>query len=95
MYHSQPFPLFQRAAKAVLEHHFNNHKFCDEWCPWKKWGEEERIFKELKYRCKEADKELYLQFCKLHLVLTTEEGLRDLYHDVHSNKCESINGFVT
>jgi hypothetical protein len=32
MYHSQPFPL-------------NNHKFCDKWCPWKKWGEEERIFK--------------------------------------------------
>jgi hypothetical protein len=25
----------------------------------------------------------------------TEEGLSDLYHDVHSNKCESINGFVT
>jgi hypothetical protein len=29
------------------------------------------------------------------LAFTTEEGLRDLYHDVHSNKCESINGFVT
>jgi hypothetical protein len=71
MYHSQPLPLFQRAAKAVLKHHFNNHEFCDEWCPWKKWGEEERIFKELKYQCKEVDNELYLQFHKIHMCTAT------------------------
>jgi hypothetical protein len=95
MYHIQPFPLIMRASKAVLEHHFNNHKFCDEWCPLKKWSEEERIWKPLKYRCKEADEKLYLQFQKIHSSFTTEEGLPDLYHEVHSNKCESINGFNT
>jgi hypothetical protein len=95
MYHTQPFPLFMKASKAVLQHHFNNHEFCDDWCPWKKWSDEQRILKELKYRSLDDDKELYLQFEKIHVAFTTEEALRDLYHEVHSNKCESINGFIT
>jgi hypothetical protein len=36
-YRHNYFLEFKKAAKAVLEHHFNNHKFCGEWCPANKW----------------------------------------------------------
>ncbi len=35
MYHGERFEKFQWHAKAVMEHHFNNHEFCDKWCPGK------------------------------------------------------------
>lgn len=28
---------FKKGAKALLDHHFNNHEFCGDWCPAKKW----------------------------------------------------------
>jgi hypothetical protein len=95
MYHGEPFPVFQRASQAVLEHHFNNHEFCDDWCPATKWSDEEIFLKQLKYRDVEKHPELYLQFKEIVEGFCNEEGLRDLYHEVHSNKCESLNGFIS
>jgi hypothetical protein len=40
------------------------------------------------------NKNLCDQMTQIHDAFTTEEWLRDLHHDVHTNKCESINGFV-
>jgi hypothetical protein len=44
MYRHDSFSDFKKAAKAVLEHHFNNHKFCGKWCPANKWKEDEKKF---------------------------------------------------
>jgi hypothetical protein len=52
MYHHISFKEFKKAAKAVLEHHFNNHKLCGEWCPANNWKEDEKQLKKLKYGCK-------------------------------------------
>jgi hypothetical protein len=37
----------------------------------------------------------YVQAKKALATYTTEEALRDLRHGFHSNKCESLNGFIT
>ena len=65
-----PFLEFQEAMKAVVEHHFNNHEFCSAWCPAKKWAGEEKVRKELRYRCKIKDRELYEQFTEIHETLS-------------------------
>jgi hypothetical protein len=31
----------RKAMTAVLEHHFNNHTFCGDWCPALFWKHEE------------------------------------------------------
>jgi hypothetical protein len=86
---------FVRSAKAVLEHHFNCHKYCDKWCPAKKWKKEDKLKSGLKYRNKVEDKELYLQLKTHHDKFTSEAALREMYHEFHSNKCESLNGNIT
>jgi hypothetical protein len=89
-------------SNAVVEHHFNNHDYCEEWCPVLK--RRERIRKgeiqedeasDLKYRCKIKNARLYLQCRAYHDAYTTDSSLWELWHEVHSNKCESLNGFIT
>jgi hypothetical protein len=86
---------FVRSARAVLEHHFNCHKYCDKWCPAKTWNKEDKLKSALKYRDKIRDNDLYLQLKTHHDKFTTEEALREMYHEFHSNKCESLNGNIT
>ena len=95
MYRHETFANFKVAAKAVLEHHFNNHEFCGEWCPAKKWKDDEKKMKLLKYRCKEKHSSLYQQMSAIHNTYTDVWNLREIYHEFHSNKCESLNGFIT
>jgi hypothetical protein len=47
------FDELMTASKAVLEHHFNNHEFCGDWCPAK------RGIKSDSYRCKGDHGKLY------------------------------------
>jgi hypothetical protein len=86
---------FLRSARAVLEHHFNSHRYCDDWCPAKKWNKEDRLKNGLKYRSKTTHAKLYEQCKTHHDKFTSEEALRDMYHEFHSNKCESLNGNIT
>jgi hypothetical protein len=94
MYHDGPFDEFKKAMECVVEHHFNNHENCGDWCSAKKWSGQEKIAKELKYRSKVKDAVLYSQIRAIHEKFCTDEWLRDLWHDVHSNKCESLNSFL-
>jgi hypothetical protein len=48
MYQKYPFHQFQKAARAVLEHHFNDHTLCGDWCPAKNWEGADKD-NELKY----------------------------------------------
>jgi hypothetical protein len=42
MYCDRPFDELKTAAKAALEHHFNNHEFCGGWCLYLAKSEAER-----------------------------------------------------
>jgi hypothetical protein len=95
LYHDRPFEEFKKSVECVVEHHFNNHDNCGDWCCAKKWEGQEKIAKELKYRDKIKDAKLYSQIRTIHDKFCTDDWLKDLWHDVHSNKCESLNGFLT
>ena len=85
----------RQAMTAVLEHHFNNHEHCGEWCPAVYWKDNEKVSKALKYRCKEKNKKLYEQLKTHHEKFVTDAWMKDLMHDFDSNKPESFNGFLT
>jgi hypothetical protein len=82
-------------ARAVFEHHFNLHRYCDDWCPAKRWKKEDRLNNALKYCSKTLNPELYKEFKIHHDKYTSKEALRDMYHQFHSNTCESLNGNIT
>jgi hypothetical protein len=77
MYCGRPFDELKTAAKAALEHHFNNHKFCSGWCPYLAKSEAERAEVQYKYCSKTDDSVLYSQCVEIHEAYTTEQGLRN------------------
>jgi hypothetical protein len=102
MYRAAPWEKFRHMSNAVVEHHFNNHEYCEEWCPVLKRRErirkgeiEEDETSDLKYRSKTGNERLYTQVRAYHDAYTTDSALWELWHEVHSNKCESLNGFIT
>jgi hypothetical protein len=61
----------------------------------KNWETQEKIMKELKYHHKNKDAHLYSQIRAIHEKFCTHAWLMDLWYDVHLNKFESLNGFIT
>jgi hypothetical protein len=57
--------VLRMAIESVLEHHFNNHSLCEEWCKVKNLEGPERQEAMLKYRCKQKNAFLYLQVKEL------------------------------
>jgi hypothetical protein len=86
---------FQTAVLAVLEHHFNNHQFCGDWCKSTSGTEEEVSAAGLRFRCKERNKELYLVLKKHHEEFMEESKLRQLFHTYDTNTVEGFNKFLT
>jgi hypothetical protein len=50
---------FLNAGKAVVEHHYDNHEHCGQWCPRKRPTEHQRNLSERYYRSKECGAKLY------------------------------------
>ena len=92
------FEEFVRAVLAVLEHHFNNHEHCGDWCKSareEQGTEEEMRERGLRFRCKEKDAKLY-DFMKTHHESFMEEAkLRQLWHQYDTNLVEAFNKFLT
>jgi hypothetical protein len=83
----------KKAIESVLEHHFNNHSLCGEWCKVRNLEGPERQEVMLKYRCKEKNVVFYLQvkalfdeFYKL---------LDEMMHEWDTNIVEGMNKFFT
>jgi hypothetical protein len=53
------FNLFKDAFEPSIEHHFNNHTLCGEWCASKKLTDRGESADRLHYRCKEKNKKKY------------------------------------
>jgi len=98
MSRDKPFDEFVKAFKAVLEHHFNNHTYCGDWCPHtaaRASGEEDPELIASKYRCKIKDAELWALMLAVHNKYTTIDMLRDIWHHYHSQKNEAMNKSIT
>jgi hypothetical protein len=95
-YHKESFEIFQEKAKAVVEHHFNDHSYCDaSWCSMKKGSDEKTATGNLKYRCKDKYKLLYKQVSDVMDRFITTKKLKECHHGHSSQKNESMNRLVS
>jgi hypothetical protein len=86
---------FRKAVLAVLEHHFNNHQHCAEWCKSATGTVEEIRESGLRFRCKVRNKELYLFLKGHHEQFMEDAKLRQLHHQYDTNNVEGFNKFLT
>ena len=91
----KPFEDFKRGLKASVEHHFNNHEFCNiQWCSaLQKQARGEEV-EEFRYRDKERYGEFYEKASAVLEEFTTDAKLREMYSRCSSQKCEQFNGAV-
>lgn len=76
-------------GKAVLEHHFDNHQYCGDWCRRKNQTDEERGNKF--YRCKTKDAKLYSFLKDTIERFITMEALTEVAHGSDTQVNESFN----
>jgi hypothetical protein len=79
------------AGKAVLEHHFDNHEFCGDWCRRKLQTPQQRLASQRYYRCKTKDELLYLSLVNLLSRFLTLENLQEVAHGLDTQVNESFN----
>ena len=79
------------AGKAALEHHFDNHEFCGDWCARKKQTNDEAEKKKKHYRCKEKDAELHKMLQGKLARFVTLKALKEVSHGFDTNVNESFN----
>ena len=83
------------SVKAVLDHHFDDHKNCGEYCQRKKDLEFHIPDDGTKvYRCKTKDKKLYDVLTALLANFITLERLREVGHGMDTNVNESLNNSI-
>jgi hypothetical protein len=88
---SRPETEWEDAAKAVLEHHFDNHTYCGRWCPRLRMTPQQRVAGARYYRCKDKDKELYSKLQHITSRFITMERLREVAHGMDTQINESFN----
>jgi hypothetical protein len=86
---------FKTAVLAVLEHHFNNHTFCGDWCKSGHGTREEIRETGLRFRCKTRNNALYIVMKKHHEKFMEEGKLRQLFHRYETNTVKGFNKFLT
>ena len=84
------FDEFFRTSDCVIEHLFNCHTNCGDWCAYLRANEKDRQFVETKYRDKILDESIYRELRKNHDTFMTEKALRMLHHSYDTNLCESF-----
>jgi hypothetical protein len=89
------YAKFCQAVLAVLEHHFNNHQHCANWCKSVSGTAEEVRDSGLCFRCKVRNKELYLFLKGHHEQFMEETKLCQLYHQYNTNNVKGFNKFLT
>jgi hypothetical protein len=82
-------------AKAVLEHHFDNHMHCGEWCRRRLMSPEQQAASERYYRSKTKDAELYKTLSSIVDKYITQTRLEEIAHGMDTNANESINNTIS
>jgi hypothetical protein len=85
------------AAKAVLEHHFDEHKYCGDWCKRKSMTPAQALQSPRYYRDKNkpSDAQLYDVLTEKISRFITLDRLREVAHGMDSQVNESFNNTVS
>jgi hypothetical protein len=94
-YKTHDFVTFKKMMWNVLYHHFDIHDTCGDWCRSVQYKDNPEELKKLHYRDKVTDDWLYEQLEEIWELYCTDESLREVHHSYHTNKCESMNKFIT
>jgi hypothetical protein len=92
---NRPQCEFIPAANAVLEHHFDVHDHCGDWCPRKQQTEAQRLATKKYYRNKETDAKLYVHLKEKFARFVTMDKLEEIAHDMDTNMNEGFNNICT
>jgi len=93
--HEYPQEQWVNRAKAVLEHHFDNHEYCGRHCHRKDKTAEERAKSPKMYRCKEKNASLYEALNGIILRFITLDRLLEVGHGGDTNVNESLNNTIS
>jgi hypothetical protein len=88
------FENFKWASHAVVEHHFNNHTYCDISFCHHKGKDDGELASLTKYRDKTEYPKLYKQCLEILEKNTTDDILEGMMHDMTTQKNESLNRVV-
>jgi hypothetical protein len=86
---------YEEAAKAVLEHHFDNHEYCGTWCSRKRLTPEQLQQSDRYYQSKTKDAKLYHKLQDILSRFVSLERLKEVAHGMDTNVNESINNTVS
>lgn len=87
--------ILEAHGKAVVEHHFDNHTFCGDFCRRKQLTEEQRQSSAKIYRDKVKDKDLYCCLTKLMDHFITIAALKEVGHGSDTQVNESLNNTIS
>ena len=90
----QPRERWLDAARAVVEHHFDNHEFCGDFCNRKGLTDEQRSGSQKIYRCKQKDEKLYAYLNDAIARFITKEALDEVGHGHDTQVNESLNNTI-
>jgi hypothetical protein len=91
---NKPESEYCQSAKAVLEHHFDNHQYCGPWCRRKGELLSGTITTKF-YRCKKKNADLYeLLSSKIECFITLDK-LIEMAHGLDTNMNEAFNQICT
>ena len=98
-YRHLPLNKFVKKAGNVVDHHFNLHDNCDEWCPYsrKRSAEDREEMTEeraKKYRCVEINKDMYDLCNDLLSPYLQPEALKDINHLFDTQLNEALNELI-
>jgi len=82
-------------AKAVLEHHFDEHKWCGDWCLRKRQTPERKQQTNQCYRSKTKDTLLYEKVKAIVECFVTAEALAEVSHGMDTQMNESLNNAIS
>lgn len=83
-----------KCGRCCIEHHFDNHEDCRDWCQRKKQSPEERKQHDHFYRCKTKDSELYAELTRIMARFITLEALLEVAHNMDTLVNESLNNTI-
>ena len=82
-------------GKAIVEHHFDNHEYCGNFCKRKTLTADQAKQTAKIYRCKVKDGKLYKFLCDTVARFITLEALKEVGHGMDTQVNESLNNTIS
>ena len=86
---------YEEAARAVVQHHFDNHQYCGEWCKRRLLTAAQLEASTKYYRCKQKDADLYKVLRSQLDRFMTLKAMKEISHGHDTQVNESLNCTVS